>query len=62
MPKWVLDHETWEKAKETAQKSEDENDGGKATQAIAEYSLALAASQIILLHEVASEAEADVPF
>ncbi len=37
-------------------------DGGKATQAIAEYSLALAASQIILLHEVASEAEADVPF
>ncbi len=38
------------------------SDGGKATQAIAEYALGLAASQIILLYEVASEAEANVPF
>lgn len=37
-------------------------DGGKATRAIAEYALAVAASQIILLHEVASVAEAVVPF
>ena len=36
--------------------------GGKATRPIAEYALAIAASQIILLHEVASEADADVPF
>lgn len=38
------------------------SDGGKATQQIAEYALAIAASQIILLHEVASAAEPDVPF
>jgi len=37
-------------------------DGGRATQAIAEYTLAIAASQIILLHEIASTAEVDVPF
>ncbi len=37
-------------------------DGGKATKHIAEYTLSIAASQIILLHEVASEAEGDVPF
>lgn len=37
-------------------------DGGKATQAIAEYALAITASQIILLHEIASEAETAVPF
>lgn len=37
-------------------------DGGKATRHVAEYALAIAASQIILLHEVASTAEADVPF
>jgi len=37
-------------------------DGGKATRHIAEYALAIAASQIILLHEIASAAEADVPF
>lgn len=37
-------------------------DGGKATRHIAEYALSIAASQIILLHEVASVAEADVPF
>jgi hypothetical protein len=37
-------------------------DGGKASGYIAEYALAIAASQIILLHEVASIAEGDVPF
>jgi hypothetical protein len=37
-------------------------DGGKATRYVAEYAIAVAASQIILLHEVASENEADVPF
>lgn len=37
-------------------------DGGKATRAIAEYALALAASQIILLHETALAAEAEAPF
>lgn len=37
-------------------------DGGKATRNVAEYVLSIAASQIILLHEVASEAEGDVPF
>jgi hypothetical protein len=37
-------------------------DGGKATQAIAEYALVVAASQIILLHEIASAAKANVPF
>lgn len=37
-------------------------DGGKATRYIAEYALSIAASQIILLHEVASVAEADIPF
>ena len=36
--------------------------GGKATPAIAEYALSLAASQIILLHEVASEDKEEVPF
>lgn len=38
--------------------------GGKATSNIAEYSLSLAASQIIFLHELASEAEAEanIPF
>jgi len=37
-------------------------DGGKATPAIAEYAMAVAASQIILLHEIASLPKADVPF
>jgi hypothetical protein len=38
------------------------SDGGKATQAIAEYALAVVASQIILLHEIASVAKANAPF
>lgn len=38
------------------------SDGGKVTRFIAEYALALAASQIILLHEVAAITEAEVPF
>ena len=37
-------------------------DGGKATPAIAEYAMAVAASQIILLYEIASLQKADVPF
>jgi AbiJ N-terminal domain 4 len=36
--------------------------GGKATQALAEYALAVAASQIILLHTVASEGKDNAPF
>ncbi len=38
------------------------SEGGKATQALAEYALAVTASQIILLHEVASEAKDKAPF
>lgn len=39
-------------------------DGGKATSNIAEYAISIAASQIIFLHTLASEAEAeaDIPF
>lgn len=37
-------------------------DGGKVTPAIAEYILAIAASQIIFLYEVARSADKDVPF
>jgi hypothetical protein len=36
--------------------------GGSATRALAEYALALAASQVILLHEVASEDTVEIPF
>ena len=36
--------------------------GGRATRYVAEYALSIAASQIILLHEVASVAEGDIPF
>ncbi|MCG8620160.1 MAG: hypothetical protein MI802_28400 [Desulfobacterales bacterium] len=36
--------------------------GGKVTMSIAEYVISIAASQIILLHETASELELDVPF
>ena len=36
--------------------------GGRATRALAEYALAVAASQIILLHTIESEEERDIPF
>jgi hypothetical protein len=38
------------------------SNGGEATPAIAEYALALAASQVVLLHAIAAELETDVPF
>jgi len=37
-------------------------DGGAPTRALAEYTLALAASQIILLHEIESETKPEIPF
>jgi hypothetical protein len=37
-------------------------DGGAATRALAEYSLAIAASQILLLHEIESDSATEPPF